>query len=153
MVNFPELLNQEAEAIGLFISALQGEQDALKTANIDALPAFGEQKGRTIALLRRLGQERNAFLRASKLGTDRDGLITWGKTSADAEALVNRFLALAEEAKELNRLNGQLISLRLRNTQAALSALGSENDKKGLYRSNGHAEIVPATGYRLIDSV
>lgn len=151
MLDLPAVLRHETEALGLFIAALKGEQGALKAGDTDALPGFVEQKNRTIVLLNRLGQQRNAFLQAAGLGTDRSGLLAWGKTSPDTERLSEALLKAAEEAKEINRLNGLLISMRLRATQAALEALTPRAANHGLYSATGQTTI--RTGYRLIDSV
>jgi flagellar biosynthesis protein FlgN len=152
MLDLPAVLRQEAEALQLFVSALQGEQEALKSGEIDALPDFVEQKSRTIALLNRLGEQRNALLKAARFAVDREGLLAWGKTSPDTQRLVDGLFKAAEEAKELNRLNGQLIAMRLRSTQAALEALTPKSAGHGLYSAQGQTTI-RTTGYRLIDSV
>jgi flagellar biosynthesis protein FlgN len=152
MLDLPAVLRHEVDALRLFVAALKGEQDALKTGDTDALPGFVEQKNRTIVLLNRLGQQRNVFLRAAGLGSDRAGLLAWAKTSPDTQRLSEDLLKVAEEAKEINRLNGQLISMRLRATQAALEALTPKAANHGLYSASGQTTI-RATGYRLIDSV
>ena len=151
MQDIPSVLRQEAEALRLFVSTLEGEQLALKKGDTERLSAFVEQKNRTAALLGRLSQQRNSLLLAARFVKDREGLLAWGQTSPDAAALIDNFLALAEEAKELNRLNGQLITMHLNAAQGALAAITPQHSGHGLYSAKGQTTF--HTGYRLIDSV
>jgi flagella synthesis protein FlgN len=142
------LIGQESTALEALIAALEEEQGILKAGTADHLAATVERKNRQIETLARLGRRRNELLRARGLKPDREGLSAWSASGQDA--LVAAFLALADEARELNRLNGQLIALRLQNTQSALEALAPGRTGPGLYGPTGKTSF--STGYRLIDS-
>lgn len=145
------VLGQEEAELKLFVEALQNEQGALKTGNTDQLERIVAAKNRHIETLGRLGQQRNQLLLSLRLPEDRAGLRRWAQT-AHQEALVAGFLQLADEAGELNRLNGQLIAMRLTSTQTALAALTPDRAAgQGLYGPRGQTRF--STGYRLIDTV
>lgn len=145
------VIGQEEAELKLLVAALGEEQNALKIGNTDLLEGIVAAKNRHLENLARLGHQRNQQLKAARLPADRPGLSQWA-AKAGQEALVAALLAQADEAKELNRLNGQLIALRLTNTQAALAALNPQRAAgQGLYGPKGHTKFT--TGYRLIDTV
>lgn len=145
------VIGQEEAELKLLVGALGEEQDALKVGNTDLLERVMPVKNRQMETLARLGQQRNQLLRGARLPEDREGLAQWAKSSGQ-EAMVAGFLALADEARELNRLNGQLIAIRLNSTQAALAALTPHRAAEhGLYGPKGQTKF--STGYRLIDTV
>lgn len=145
------VIGQEDAALRLFIAALEEEQAALKSGNTEALVQIVDHKNRQIDVLARCGHQRNQLLRAARLADDREGLKQWAEASGQ-QALIAGFLQLADQAKELNRLNGQLIAMRLNSTQAALAALTPHRAPgQGLYGPKGQTKF--STGYRLIDTV
>lgn len=145
------VIGQEEAELKLLVKALGDEQDALKVGNTEGLEGLIAAKNRHLESLSRLGHQRNQLLKAARLPEDRAGLAQWAANSGQ-EALVKAFLALADEAKELNRLNGQLISIRLNSTQSALAALTPHRAAEhGLYGPKGQTKY--STGYRLIDTV
>lgn len=143
------LLGQESSALESLIAALQEEQGLLKAGLADALAPVVERKNRHLESLARLGRRRNELLTAAGLAADRAGVADWAAKTGRKD-LADGFLALADEARELNRLNGQLIALRLQHTQAALETLAPPRPGQGLYGRSGKTSF--ATGYRLIDS-
>ena len=145
------VIGQEEAALKLFIAALQDEQEALKTGDTDRLEPVVAAKNRHIEALGRLGFQRNQLLKVARLPEDREGLTRWAKDSGNGE-LVAGFLRQVDEARELNRLNGQLIAMRLNSTQAALASLTPHRAAgQGLYGPKGQTSF--NTGYRLIDTV
>lgn len=143
------LIGQESAALEQLIAALQDEQAVLKEGRADELAAVVERKNRQLEALSRLGRRRNELLAAAGHAPDRAGVAAWGQATGQS-GLATGFLALADEARELNRLNGQLIALRLQTTQAALTALAPGQASLGLYGPSGKTSF--STGYRLIDS-
>lgn len=145
------VIGQEEAALKLFIAALEEEQLALKAGNTDALERIIENKNRHIEALGRLGFQRNQLLKVARMPEDREGLMQWAKASGQT-VLVTGFLHFADEARELNRLNGQLIAMRLTSTQSALASLTPHRAAgQGLYGPKGQTSF--NTGYRLIDTV
>ena len=143
------LIGQESTALDMLLAALREEQDILKSGMADNLAAVIERKNRQLETLARHGRRRNELLAGRGLKPDREGIAAWAR-SAGHEELGATFLALADEARELNRLNGQLIAMRLQATQSALSTLAPGHGGQGLYGPSGKTSF--ASGYRLIDS-
>lgn len=145
------VIGQEEASLKTFVSTLLEEQNVLKSGNTDALEDIVKKKNQLLETLGRLGHQRNQLLGKARLAEDREGLTQWA-SHAGQSALVEMFLKLADEARELNRLNGQLISMRLNSTQAALAALTPHRaPSQGLYGPKGQTRF--STGYRLIDTV
>ena len=146
-----QAISEEALAVQQFVALLSLEQTALSTGNTDDLPAFAENKGELASRLERLAEQRNAVLAAMGFSTNREGVEAWcsqhptGKTVADTWADI---LKLAREARELNRLNGELIHIRLNATANALEALRVSKNSLDLYGPDGQSA---KTGHRRID--
>ena len=143
------LIGQESLALDQLINTLNEELGALKAGMADALPEIVEKKNKILEGLARLDRKRGELLVTARCSADRAGLKKWAKDN-ERKPIVDDFLAKADEARELNRLSGQLISLRLQHTQSALETLVPNRSAQGLYGRSGKTSF--STGYRLIDS-
>lgn len=145
-------LGAEADTVSAFIFLLREEQEALKTGNADALPAIVERKNKVAASLAAQATARNTELARVGCSGDRKGMIEWlsrQPADSDAHASWQRLLALAEEAQELNRLNGELIRLRMSHNAQLLETLLAAN-RQDFYSADGQASS--STTRRIIDS-
>lgn len=140
----------EGEGVAAFVALLEKEQKSLQDGDIDALTGLAEEKAALIVRLGQIGDLRNQLLAAAGWPAEKAGLQAWGATSPEAAAAAQGLLAIAAEAKELNRLNGQLIAMHLQRTQGALAILTRSQAGSGLYGPNG--QTTARTGYRFIDS-
>jgi flagella synthesis protein FlgN len=139
---FLQSLAAEAEAVSQFVGLLKLEQTALTKGSTEALPDLAERKGKLAVQLGGIAAQRNAALATQGLGADRAGVAAWcakhpgekkaGKTWAT-------ILALAGEARELIRLNGELITIRMQYNSKALEALRGGNASLDLYGPDGQA--------------
>lgn len=143
------LIGQESAALDVLVAALLDEQALLKCGQADDLAPAVERKNRQLESLSRFSRRRNELLAARRLQSDREGVTAWGAATGQGD-LVTQFLAKADTARELNRVNGQLIALRLQATQSALASLVPAKAAQGLYGPTGKTSF--STGYRLIDS-
>jgi len=87
------------------------------------------------------------------LTADREGMRIWLAQNDDnrlAASAWEKLLDLASQARELNRLNGQLIALRLGATNRALETLTQQPAHPTLYGKNGQASSL--TGSKIIDA-
>ena len=146
------ILKAEADAVSAFVILLGEEQSALKLGNADALPSIIERKAAATARLAPLSAARNALLETAGVSCDRSGMESWlgqhpGNTAV--RDLWRRLLDLAAEAQELNRLNGELIHLRMGHNAQMLEALRAAN-RQDLYGADGQATL--GTSRRVIDS-
>jgi flagella synthesis protein FlgN len=133
------LIQDEHAGLQGFVALLQKEQALLIAGQIDALTTLAEEKTTRYRSLQRLSDERimmfarvgakvsNENIRAV-LGASPEGLGMW-------DAVV----ALAGEAKERNRINGQLITERLQNNQQALTTLLAAAEHPQIYGPDGQS--------------
>ena len=132
----------EAQTVEQFVELLKLEQGSLSRGDTDALVGHAERKMEFAARLNELAAERNAALASLGFAADRAGVEAWcAKHPAEevaAKAWV-RVIALAGEARELNRLNGELIRLRMQYNAKALEALRGGASSLDLYGPDGQA--------------
>lgn len=140
----------ERDGVAAFVALLEQEQKSLQDGQIDALTGFADEKAALIVRLGQIGDLRNQLLAAAGWPADKAGLQAWAATAPEAATAAEGLLAIAAEAKELNRLNGQLIAMHLQRTQSALAILTRSQAGSGLYGPNG--QTTARTGYRFIDS-
>ena len=152
MHSLADILAAEADAVSAFVFLLQQEQTALKSGDADALPAIVEKKAAAACQLAPISASRNEVLARSGLSGDRDGMAAWlEKHPQDAAARRHweKLQALAAEARELNRVNGELIRLRMNHNAQMLEALLASN-RQDLYGADGQTSA--SATRRIIDS-
>ena len=139
---FPQAIEAEAAAVQKFVDLLQLEQKALSAGNTEELPGLAEQKSKLAIDLSRLAADRNISLAAQGFGADRVGVAAWcvkhPKNHRVGDAWT-RILACAHEARELNRVNGELIRIRMQYNANALAALQGGTDALDLYGPDGQS--------------
>ena len=142
VLTLQQTLVAEAQTVEQFVALLKLEQTSLSRGDTDALPGFADQKMQFAAQLNEFAAQRNAALAAQGFDADRSGVEAWcakhpkEKVAAKAWTTV---LALAGEARELNRLNGELIRLRMQYNAKALEALRGGASTLDLYGPDGQA--------------
>ena len=132
----------EVRTIQKFVDLLKLEQTALSAGNTDALPEYADQKNLLAIQLSNLAEQRNILLSAQGFKSDRAGVESWiskHTKERSAGATWAQILALASEARELNRINGELIQLRMQYNARALEALMGANKSLDLYGPNGQS--------------
>lgn len=138
-----QTLTAEAEAVRLFVDLLQREQNALKSAKTDELAELAEKKSQLGITLNQLADQRNTLLAASGLSNDRSGIDAWcaqHPAEKGASAAWQSIVLLAGEARELNRLNGELIKIHMQYNAKALEALRGGQSALELYGPDGQAQ-------------
>jgi flagella synthesis protein FlgN len=134
----------EAEAVQQFVDLLKLEQAALGSGNTDDLPEFAEKKSKLAVHLGGLAAQRNATLSAQGFAADRVGVEAWCAKHGHEKKIVEawtRILSLAAEARELNRLNGELIRIRMQYNTQALEALIGGKTSLDLYGPDGQSTM------------
>lgn len=148
-----DTLSAERGAFADFIDLLEREQNILKAGSPTELPAAVAEKDQLAEKLAALAAQRNRLLDACGKPHDRPGIEALSaenpdtfKPLADAwDEIVN----LAARAKELNRVNGALISLRMQYNERILEVLSPPGTS--LYGPDGQA-TAPG-GRRINDAV
>lgn len=141
---FAATLGEERAALTRFVALLQSEQEALISQDADRLLQLVEEKNRFASQLNDLESARTSAMHADKT-TDFE---TWLSRHDPASLSVwTDIRRLATEARRLNQTNGELIQIKLRYNQQALSVLfGAAENAAGLYGRDGQASILPSSG-------
>ena len=141
-VDFSQALAEEKTLLQQFVDVLKKEQSALSSGRIDELPGCTEQKAQLVADLNRLAEQRRTFLSSHQLSNDKAGVDRWCASHPDQKDAARQWadiLSFASEARELNRLNGVLIQLRMQHNIRALEALQGGKDALDLYGPDGQS--------------
>lgn len=147
-------IDAEVAAVRSFIGLLQLEQQALRDGETDVLPEIVERKTSAAATLTDCAARRNVLLSGAGFASDRPGIDAWLRAHAEDSAVRTNWsllLELASEARELNRLNGDLIRLRVQHNAQALEALLGASRPLQLYGPDGQTSTLG--GGRLRDAV
>lgn len=144
------LIQEERAGLQGFISLLQREEALLVATQIDALATLAAEKTALYRALQRLSDERVVMF--TRLGAAvNDANIRFVLADLpDALAAWESVVSLAAEAKERNRINGQLITERLQNNQQALSVLLAAAEHPQIYGPDGQSR--PTSSGRLFGS-
>ena len=151
---FSQVLAEEKTLLQQFVDVLKREQSALSGGRIDELPDYTEQKAQLVAGLNRLAEQRRTFLSSHQLSNDKAGVERWCASHPEQKHAAGHWadiLLLASEARELNRLNGELIQLRMQHNTRALEALQGGKDALDLYGPDGQS--TPRSKQRINDAV
>lgn len=131
----------EVKLLEQFVELLRSEQTALAQGAADDLPRLANQKNGLVVQLNLISAQRTTFLQAHGFTADRAGIDDWCAQAQDAEitATWQQVLQLAAEARELNRVNGELIQIRMQFNAKALEALGGAKNSLELYGPDGQS--------------
>ncbi|MDL2284682.1 flagellar protein FlgN [Oxalobacter sp. OttesenSCG-928-P03] len=149
-------LNQEVEAARELIDILQEEQNQLLSPNIDELEPLVAKKSALVAQLTQHTRNRNESLRKAGFEPSLAGMNAWLESTKDQPDTItieknwNELVSLSQSAKELNRLNGMLISSHMTRNQQALSILLGNQPNAGMYGPDGQPSRAAATPARSV---
>ena len=151
--DFSHAVEAEVAAVRRFVGLLEREQNILSHGDVDQLLEFLPEKNGLTAELTALANQRSQALTAEGLTADPAGVAAWFAAhpmATSARAAWSLLLPLARQAHELNRVNGQLIQLRMQHNTQALEALLGSTNALGLYGPNG--QNTPASRNRISDN-
>lgn len=115
----------EHQHLDALVALMKQEQQSLVTLDADELNSLTTQKNTLLASLSSLSRQRHAALVAAGCEGSEAGMEPWLAASDNGAAREQweRMLGAAREAKELNRVNGMLITKQLAHNQGVLNAL------------------------------
>lgn len=145
------LIDEERTGMQAFLALLQREEALLVEGQIDALTTLAEEKIRLYRALQRLSDDRSILFARLGARVSNDNIHTILADSPAALAAWEAVVRLAAEAKERNRVNGQLIVERLQNNQQALSTLLAAAEHPQIYGPDGQSR--PTAASRHLGSV
>jgi flagella synthesis protein FlgN len=147
----PGLLASERDTIARFIDLFKREEASLRQGGSDDIFRLVIEKEALASQLSDITAQRCAWLAGQGLTPDRQGIEAWCASHPEAgEALGmwSEIVALAGEARELQRLNGELIAIHMRYNAQALEALQRDTKPLDLYGPDGQSK---ASGARRIN--
>jgi flagella synthesis protein FlgN len=141
-----DTLAQEQQATRALIDLLQQEQAYLISADIDSLNMVTERKAPLVAKLTELANLRHRSLANSGHPASETGMQEWLDTKSNgkpayptAKTQWSTLIAMAKQAKEVNRVNGILINTHLTRNQGALNVLQVQTNSGNFYGPDGQA--------------
>ncbi|MFH1987500.1 MAG: flagella synthesis protein FlgN [Rhodocyclaceae bacterium] len=145
------LLKRETELVIRFRDTLLREQDILRSGSSDGLTEVNNEKLSLVEFLNQAGTERSRTLSSGGEPTiDMQAWFSAHPQEKESAALWEGMLKIAREARGINELNGNLISVLHQKTSEALAILTHSQADQSLYSSSGQAAM--STGSRIIDS-
>lgn len=149
----PELLAalaDECVAVRSFVELLQEEQRLLTENNTEQLLALTEQKSLLANRLNELTEVRSRLLQKNRPVLSGAAVQAWlGANSVEGLAIWQEIHALAEQAQQLNLINGELIQMKQRHNQQSLAALNRAVSKANLYGPDGQTDFKSGSGRSL----
>lgn len=145
--DFSSRLNDERAALRAFVVLLEKEQQTLLNQGVEELQALAETKTMSAIKLTEMANARRQFIKAHAANLDTAAWIQ--KHASGSRAVWDEIRELAARAHHLNQTNGEVIQLKLRSNQQALSALlGAAKSAAGLYGRDGQPSM-PVSGRTL----
>lgn len=142
-------LAEEKQVVARLVATLQQEQTLLTgNGDVDDMPDVIGEKARIIAEMARLADQRHKLLAAAGFMASEDGMQAWliqHGTTAD-KALWDDLFALAQTARELNRLNGVLVGKQMAINQSALKILQGQTGNTGAFYGPDGSSSMRSTG-------
>lgn len=145
--DFPSRLKNERDALRAFVVLLEKEQQMLLNQGIEELLPLAEEKTQSANKLSMMVNARRQFINSKAANLD---TLAWIQQHApSSRAVWDEIRELAAKAHHLNQTNGEVIQLKLRSNQQALTALlGVAQSTAGLYGRDGQPSI-PISGRTL----
>ncbi|BEV15184.1 flagellar protein FlgN [Herbaspirillum sp. DW155] len=143
-------LSLEHAALSRLVEKLNQEQALLAEATAEGLTDIISEKAAIVAEMSTLAGNRHALLGSLGYSADESGMQAWMNeqaSEADREIWASLF-ELAQDAKELNRVNGLLIGKKLSINQSALTILQGKTGTGNFYGPDGQNSI-RSSGRRL----
>lgn len=138
-----QLLVAETTQLEQFVALLGEEHAALLERNVEPLFGLAERKGQLALQLQRFADARSALLAQAGLPNHSDSIVTLlGRPDMPEWT---RYLALAGEARDTNRDNGQRVIEMLRNNHQALAVLLAHTDQPTVYGRDGQTRTRPGS--------
>lgn len=143
-------LSNELGAVRIFVELLQLEQILLTENQTDKLLSLAEQKSAQAVDLNQLAEIRRNLLKQQIPELGNDAIQAWLSThSTEGLARWQEIRLLAEQASQLNHINGEVIQMKLRHNQQTLTTLSQAVRKADLYGPDGQRSFAPGSGRSL----
>lgn len=143
-------LSDERVSVLSFVELLQQEQSLLMENSIDQMLNLAEKKSAHALRLNELYEVCRRRLEKSVPAPDNAAIADWLEINCkEGLALWQEIRTLAEQARQLNQINGELIQMKQRLNQQLLTALTRAVSQANLYGRDGQTNFSPGTGRSL----
>jgi flagella synthesis protein FlgN len=143
-------LSEELLAVREFIELLHREQQLLIENQTDLLLPLSEQKSAQAIHLNQLAATRRDGLLKQIPELSEANISNWLKANSPEELVIwHELRVLAEQSRDLNNTNGEVIQMKLRHIQQTLTALGGAVRHANLYGPDGQPSFSAGTGRSL----
>jgi len=138
---FVAAIYNEKRIVNLFVEVLKKEEIALTHGQIDELDLLVSEKAQLVEQLEELEKNREQYLLSFGCTPDKNGMHSWLSKQEDMElqAVWNELIEMAKIAKQVNQVNGQMISTQQLYNQRAYLSLQSAAGNISLYGPKGQA--------------
>lgn len=145
--DLPSHLKNERDFLRSFITLLEKEQQALLVQDSDQLLMLADAKNQAVNKLAELSNVRRQRMDLTTANSDTTAWVQ--KNAPLCLGVWEEVRELATRAHHLNQVNGEVIQLKLRSNQQALTVLlGANQNAAGLYGRDGQPSL-PITGRTL----
>lgn len=138
----PVSLEQDAQLLSELLALMSREQAHLVKADVDAIEAVIEEKSILLQRLNLAARVRYDALSSNGFEASEVGMDAWVQRQAKPSITQSwaKFQKALSEAKEMNRLNGILISKHFNRNQELLNHLQGNSSKDSVYGRDGQAK-------------
>jgi flagellar biosynthesis protein FlgN len=145
-------LRDEHSLLGVLLELMKQEQQCLVSADTVGLTALTPQKAQLIGQLDQLSRQRHQALGAAGFAASEAGMQDWAGNCGDAaaSALWHELLSATRIAKELNRVNGMLITRQMAHNETVINAMRTpaNSGDTGFYGPTGKTTShTPSRGF------
>jgi len=143
------LSDERASALS-FVDLLQHEQGLLTENSIDQLQNLAEKKSAHAVSLNELNEVCRRLMGKVVAKPDNASIAAWLQAnSKEGLAVWQEIRVLAEQARQINQINGELIQMKQRLNQQLLTALTRAVNQANVYGSDGQTNFSPGSGRSL----
>jgi flagellar biosynthesis/type III secretory pathway chaperone len=148
-----DVLELEIAGYKALLRLLEGECDALRRIDVEAIENAAAAKHAQVQALEQLARLREEQLRARGLPASAEGVALWlaGSGAADATTAWATLLDLARAARAANARNGRLLARQRRHYDSALAALLQAAGLPSVYGADGRPQH--ASGGRTLAAI
>ncbi|MDP2229580.1 flagella synthesis protein FlgN [Methylotenera sp.] len=138
---------QDAQLVNNLLELLTREQSSLVMVDVDAIEALMEEKSELLQHINTAAKSRYAALAASGFEQNESGMTAWLKSQAKPalNTAWDKFQKSISQAKEMNRMNGMLISKHFNRNQQLLNHLQGNSGAGDVYSKSGQAKSYAAS--------
>ena len=153
MAEFISQMHAERTALHAFIRLLETEQQALLNEQTEQIHTLADSKTQMVQELTKLVNARRNYMLTLGIKIESGSMESWLQTHTALHLSAwHEIQQLATHAQHMNRTNGELIQVKMRHNQQALTMLhNATHSATGLYGPDGQPSL-PVSG-RILNSV